>query len=507
MGKKDIELTSVYEISKLLGASLDINRTLKTTMKFLSVFLDLQRATIALIEDEELVIKAAHGLTKDEIKLGRYQIGEGVMGQVAKSGYPIVIPNVNDEPFFLNRTGARSNIKDQDIAFLCVPIKFKKEILGVLSVDRLFDTNVVSLDDDLRLLKIISALIAQSVKLHRQAQEEKLDLIAQRDALRIELMGKYRIDNVVGRSPQMQAVYEAVHRVSPSKATVLVMGESGTGKELIARAIHYMGPRANEQFIKLNCASIPEGLLETELFGHEKGAFTGAANLRKGRFELAHRGTIFLDEIADIAQSLQPKLLRVLQEREFERIGSEKTIKVDVRVIAATSKKLEALVQDGKFRDDLYYRLNVVPITLPPLRRRQEDIGDLIEFFINKFNLENSRRVSLSTESLKLMLEYHWPGNVRELENAIERLVIMTPEDVVLPDHLPLNIRTSLVQAVSSASGSRQPMPLVQIERSHIVEALGKTGWVYAKAAKMLGITPRQICYKVKKYGIRQDTQ
>ncbi|MBF0318003.1 MAG: sigma 54-interacting transcriptional regulator [Nitrospirae bacterium] len=504
MGKDTAELTVVYEISKVLGSSLDINRTLKMTMKFLCVLLDLKRATIALMEDDELVIRAAHGLTRSEVERGRYKKGEGIMGQVAKSGYPIVIPNIRDEPFFLNKTGARSDISNEDVAFLCVPVKFGRETLGVLSVDRPLDSKGVSLDDDLRLLKIVSALISQAVRLHGQLQQEKQELIAQRNALMFELKGRYNIDNVVGNSEQMQAVYEAVHRVAPSKATVMLAGESGTGKELIARAIHYMGLRAGGQFVKLNCASIPEGLLEAELFGHEKGAFTGAANLRKGRFELAHKGTIFLDEIADLTPSLQPKLLRVLQEREFERIGGERTIKVDVRVIAATSRDLEGLVREGKFREDLYYRLNVVPVTLPPLRHRREDIGALIEFFLDRFNAENAREVSLSPDALRLMLEYQWPGNVRELENAIERMVIMTPEDVVVPERLPVNIRASMIVAMPLGT-SGQPLPLVQLERAHIVEALDKTGWVYAQAARLLGITPRQICYKVKKYGIRQD--
>ncbi|WP_040334098.1 sigma-54-dependent Fis family transcriptional regulator [Candidatus Magnetobacterium casense] len=505
MRRDTAELNVIYEISKLLGSSLDIHRTLKMTMKFLCVFLDLKRATVALIEDNELVIRAAHGLSRSEIELGRYKKGEGIMGQVAKSGYPIVIPNIKDEPFFLNKTGARPDIASEDAAFLCVPVKFGREILGVLSVDRPLESKGISLDDDLRLLKIVSALIAQAVRLHGQVQQEKQELIAQRDALKFELKGKYSIDNVVGNSAAMQVVYEAVHRVAPSRATVMLMGESGTGKELIARAIHYMGPRANEQFVKLNCASIPEGLLEAELFGHEKGAFTGAANLRKGRFELAHKGTIFLDEIADLTSSLQPKLLRVLQEREFERIGSERTIKVDVRVIAATSRDLEGLVREGKFREDLYYRLNVVPVTLPPLRHRREDIGALIEFFLDKFNAENVRQVNLSPDALRLMLEYQWPGNVRELENAVERMVIMTPEDVVVPERLPLNIRASMAAATPVVGVSGKALPLLQLEKTHIIEALVKTGWVYAQAARVLGITPRQICYKVKKYGIRQD--
>ncbi|MBF0565187.1 MAG: nif-specific transcriptional activator NifA [Nitrospirae bacterium] len=533
MDKRSLELNALYEISKILGSSLNLDKTLKNAMKVLSMFLDMKRGTVALKDDNELVIKAAHGLTLDEIKLGRYKLGEGIMGQVAKSGYPIVIPNVGDEPLFLNKTGSRLDIDKENIAFLCVPILFKTEILGVLSVDRLFSSATISLDEDLRLLKIIASLIGQSVQLSRKVEQERLELIAQREALKIELKGRYRIKNIVGSSNVMQEVYESVYRVSPSKATVLLMGESGTGKELIARAIHYMGPRADEPFVKFNCASIPEGLLETELFGHEKGAFTGAANARKGRFELANRGTIFLDEIADLTLSLQPKILRVLQEREFERIGGEKTIKVDVRVIAATSRDLENLVAERQFREDLFYRLNVVPIFMPPLRNRKDDIIDLVEHFLDKFNKENLRDIKLTRDAVNVMVAYSWPGNVRELENTIERIVIMSPEEVVKPEDLPLNIREPRLIECVKAEGIKingakaeslkagtaheaetapasQPQgqsttTLSQVERTQIIEALSKANWVHAKAAKLLGITPRQIGYKVKKYGIRQD--
>ncbi|MBF0533696.1 MAG: sigma 54-interacting transcriptional regulator, partial [Nitrospirae bacterium] len=271
-------------------------------------------------------------------------------------------------------------------------------------------------------------------------------------------------------------------------------------KELIARAIHYMGKQSNGAFIKFNCASIPEGLLEAELFGHDKGAFTGAVTARRGRFELAHKGTIFLDEIGDLSMALQPKILRILQEREFERIGSEKTIKVDVRVIAATSKNLQLLVSQNSFREDLYYRLNVVPICLPPMRERTEDITELIEYFLKKFSKENDRAVELSDEALSLMKKYHWPGNVRELENTVERIVIMSPEDVVRVKHLPLNIRVLNQSAVAN----KATLSLTETERNKITEALENAGWVHARAADLLGITPRQIGYKVKKYGIRR---
>ncbi|MBF0457534.1 MAG: sigma 54-interacting transcriptional regulator [Nitrospirae bacterium] len=497
MNKHSQQLMTLYEISKLLGASLDLNKTLKGAMRVLSDFLDMQRGTVALVEGGEVIIKAAHGLTIEELQLGRYKLGEGIIGQVAKSGYPIVVPNVGDEPVFLNRTGSRKNIKKNNIAFLCVPIVFKSNVLGVLSVDRLFADEGASFDADLRLLKIIASLLAQHIKLSRQVENEVQELIAERDTLKIELKGRYRIENVIGKSPIMQEVFEAVHKVAGSKATVLITGESGTGKELIAKAVHYMSPRAKQPFIKLNCASIPEGLLETELFGHEKGAFTGAASVRRGRFELAHKGTIFLDEIGDLSLGLQPKILRVIQEREFERVGSEKTIKVDVRVIAATAKDLVQMVGEGNFREDLYYRLNVVPMFLPPLRQRTEDIGELIDFFLDKFNKENSEDVEISPEAVRAMAEYSWPGNIRELENTIERIVIMSPGKTVQPQNLPLNIRT-----LTGKVYEHRIMPLDQAEKDGIIEALKTTEWVHAKAAKLLGITPRQIGYKVKKYGI-----
>ncbi|WP_353740372.1 sigma 54-interacting transcriptional regulator [Candidatus Magnetominusculus xianensis] len=483
----------------MLGASLDLNKTLKGAMKVLSDFLDMQRGTVALVEGDEIVIKAAHGLTIEELQLGRYKLGEGIIGQVAKSGYPIVVPNVGDEPVFLNRTGARKDINKSNIAFLCVPIMFKRDVLGVLSVDRLFADSRVSFDADLRLLKIIASLLTQHIKLSRQVEQEVQELIAERETLKSELRGKYRIENIIGKSSSMQDVFESVHRVAGSRATVLITGESGTGKELIAKAIHYMSARAKQPFIKLNCAAIPEGLLETELFGHEKGAFTGASSVRRGRFELANKGTIFLDEIGDLSLGLQPKILRVIQEREFERIGSEKTIKVDVRVIAATAKDLIQLVGEGDFREDLFYRLNVVPMFLPPLRQRMEDMEELIAFFLDKYNKENSRNVEISQDTVSAMAKYWWPGNIRELENTIERLVIMLPGRIVHPRDLPLNIRNFTKEVVEN-----RITPLDKAEKEGIIEALRTTDGVLVKAAKLLGITPRQIGYKVKKYGIRK---
>ena len=449
-------------------------------------------------------VMAAFGMSEEEIKRGRYRLGEGIIGQVAKHGSPIVIPNIGEEPLFLNRTGARKLIRKENISFLCVPIKFKNEVLGVLSVDRLFGSKAVSFEEDLRLLKIIASLIAQSVRLNQKIEKEREAFQEEKENLKQQLKGKYTVKNIFGNSDRMQEVFESVHKVAPSKANVLLRGESGTGKELLAKAIHYMSPRLQGPFIKFNCASIPEGLLESELFGHEKGAFTGAMSLRKGRFELAHSGTIFLDEIGDLPLSLQPKILRVLQEKEFERVGGEKTIKVDVRLIAATSRNLEELVSNGKFREDLYYRLNVVPIFLPALREKREDIPLLVDHFLKKYNQDNRKNMALAAEALNSLLHYDWPGNVRELENTIERLVVMSGADVISQSDLPLNIREQLIKARYAINmKDALPSAIEDIEKTKIADALRKTGWIQAKAARLLGLTPRQIGYKIKKYHIQ----
>jgi len=501
---KTLEITALYEISKLLGSSLNLKSNLRGVMRVLSEYLDMKRGTVALRSNSEVSMVAAHGMTEEEIKKGRYRLGEGIIGKVAKLGSPIVIPNVGDEPLFLNKTGARKMIRKENIAFLCVPIKFKDEVLGVLSVDRLFGSKVISFEEDLRLLKIIASLIAQTVKLHMEIEKEREAFLEEKENLRQQLKGKYRLENIIGQSDRMQEVFGAVHSVATSKANVLLRGESGTGKELVAKAIHYMSPRAKMPFIKFSCASIPEGLLESELFGHEKGAFTGAMAMRKGRFELADRGTIFLDEIGDLPLALQPKILRVLQEKEFERVGGEKTTKVDVRLIAATSRNLEALVSEGKFREDLYYRLNVVPVFLPSLREKIEDLPLLVEYLIKKYNEENHKSVSITSDTLNVLVSYDWPGNVRELENTIERLVVMSRQKVITPSDLPFNIRDYTLRAkYASQIKDALPSTIEDIEKTKILDAIKRTGGIQAKAARLLGITPRQIGYKIKKYNIQ----
>ena len=496
--QKNRELTAILEVSRVLTTSFALEKNLLSVMSTLGSLLEMQRGCVFLHDplSGEMRIVAAHGLATHNIEKGKYRIGEGIVGRVLEKKRPMVIPNIGEEPLFLNKTGSRP-AKD-GISFLCVPIMLKNEGLGVLSVDRIYSEEQGNVEDDLRVLTIVASLIAQFIKLwesYEKVEKEK-------ESLKRELKGKYSIENIIGSSDRMQEVFESIHRVSPSKATVLLRGESGTGKELVAKAVHYMSPRSKGSFIKFNCASIPEGLLESELFGHEKGSFTGAVAARKGKFELANKGTIFLDEIGDLPLMLQPKILRVLQEREFERVGSEKTMKVDVRIIAATSRNLETLAAQGKFREDLYFRLNVIPLFLPPLSEREEDIPILIDFFLQKFNKENNRSVVLDKGALQVFLNYNWPGNVRELENTIERLVIMSGSDKVTASSLPVNL--SIRRAKGSANSESLTANVEEIEKENIVNALEKTGWIQAKAARLLGITPRQIGYKIKKYGIEE---
>jgi len=493
--RKNRELTAILEVSKVLTTSFTLEQNLSSVMSTLANLLEMQRGCVFLLDpiSQELRIVAAHGLTKENIEMGKYRIGEGIVGRVVERGIPMVIPNIGKEPLFLNKTGSRP--KKEGISFLSIPIKFKNEILGVLSVDRIYSEEKGDVDDDLRVLNIVASLIAQFVKLWESFEKVEKE----KESLKRELKGRYRLENIIGQSDRMQEVFEAVYRAAPSKASILLRGESGTGKELIAKAIHYMSPKSKGPFVRFNCASIPEGLLESELFGHEKGAFTGAITQRKGRFELANGGTIFLDEIGDLPLLLQPKILRVLQEKEFERVGGEKTIKVDVRLIAATSKNLEDFISKNRFREDLYYRLNVVPIFLPPLRERKEDIPLLIEYFLRQFNNENEKNVSISAPALKVLIDYDWPGNVRELENTIERLVVMSEGNIIKPSNLPANLKLPVVKVLPKGS---LRTGIEDIERESILNTLKEVGWIQAEAARLLGITPRQIGYKIKKYNL-----
>jgi len=520
------EVLAIYEISKGLSSGNDLLKALRSALGILSSYLHMQRGMVGLIqEDGALQVVSTHGLNYQETDRGRYQVGEGIIGRVLKSGLPVVIPDVANEPLFLNRTQSRDLGQATSIAFICVPIKMGRETIGVLTVDRETNPTTTSsrFEHDVRFLKMVTILIGHAVKQNRTIAAERAQLLAEKQRLETALKGRYSIDNVVGHGKRMQEVFAEVHKVAPGRATVLLRGESGTGKEMIARAIHYLSPRKDKAFVRVNCAALTETLLESELFGHEKGAFTGASQEHKGRFESAHGGTLFLDEIGEISPAFQTKLLRVLQEREFERVGGNKSIRVDVRIICATNRDLEVAVANGVFREDLYYRINVVAIFLPPLRERHEDIPFLVEHCLEKFNRENGRQVRVSPEAMRVLLSCNWSGNVRELENCLERSATMTHGDIIeLPDlscqqgkcfslalqdawagkpgaHAISRVGTRPAPPTESSSRAHEPP---SSERERLIWALEQCGWVQAKAARLLSLTPRQIGYALKKYAI-----
>ena len=496
------ELTLLFEISQTLDRILDLREAVGPVLAAMARHMGMLRGTIALLNREtgEITIEAAYGLSTSQQERGRYKLGEGVTGKVVATGRPAAVPRISEEPLFLNRTGARKGLRKKDISFLCVPIKMGNEAIGALSADRLFDEKV-SPEEDVRLLMIIASMIAQAVRLRQSAQEERRRLMEENLRLQEELKDRFRPTNIIGNAKAMQAVYDLIAQVAKSPTTVLLRGESGVGKELVAHAIHYNSNRADKPFIKVNCAALPETLIESELFGHEKGAFTGAIALRKGRFELAQGGTIFLDEIGDLSAHTQIRLLRVLQEKEFERVGGTETIKTDGRIIAATNRDLEAMVEDGRFRQDLYYRLNVFPIHIPALRQRKTDIPLLLDYFIEKYSKVHHKDIKrVSTPAIDMLMSYHWPGNVRELENSIERAVLLSNDDVIHGHHLPPTLQTA--EATGTLPTGNLLATLDNIEREMILDALKSARGNMAKAARALGISERLMGLRVTKHGI-----
>jgi len=502
MPKKIEDITLLYEISETLNVNMDLKKSLYTVLDILANAMQMMRGTITILNPvtDEITIEVAHGLSRTAMERGKYKVGEGVTGHVIETGNPVAVPKISEEPMFLDRTSTRKSQQQQDISFICVPIKKANQVIGAISVDRLYDPSY-ALKEGQKLMSVVATMVARHVSNLEDIRLEKERLKEENRRLRSKLEDKYRISEIIGNSNKMREVFQMVSQVSRSNATVLIRGESGTGKELVANAIHYNSHRAKNAFIKVNCASLPSNLIESELFGHEKGAFTGAIRQKLGKFELAHKGTIFLDEIGSIDLEVQANLLRVLQEKEFERVGGQRTIKVDVRIIAATNKNLELSVEEGTFRGDLYYRLNVFPIYLPPLRERKTDITLLADHFLEKYAKENRKEIHrFSTPAIDMLTSYHWPGNVRELENCIERSVLLCEEGVVHSYHLPPTLQTgtesntlpklSLEDAVSN------------LEREMIIDALKNTRGNITEASELLATTVRKFSYKAKRYGV-----
>jgi Nif-specific regulatory protein len=500
--KKIEEVTLLYDISKALNEHLNLKKSLYRVLEILSSSMGMDRGTITLLNPlkNEINIEVAHGLSKSAMENVKYKLGEGVTGKVIESGKAVAIPKISQEPHFLNRTMIRRSRPSQEISFICVPIKKGKQIIGAISVDKPYDESY-ALKGGEHLMQVIATMIAHHVINLETIRVEKEKLRDENRRLRRELKNKYSINNIVGNSNKMREVFQMISQVSGSNANVLVRGESGTGKELVANSIHYNSPRAKGPFVKVNCAALPANLIESELFGHEKGAFTGAIKQKMGKFELADKGTIFLDEIGSIGLDVQVSLLRILQEREFERVGGHRTIKTDVRVVAATNKNLEQAVEEESFRGDLYYRLNVFPIYMPPLRERKTDILLLADFFLEKYARENSKDIRrFSTPAIDMMMDYHWPGNVRELENCIERAVLLCEGGVVHSYHLPPTLQTGLESDTLSVLSMEEAV--AKLEREMLIDALKNCRGNVTKAAALLKTTVRKFSYKAKRYNL-----
>ena len=519
----------LIEISKIVTSSLDLDEIFQSIMVTIERSLKLEKGSLVLYDDpsETLRLVAAVGLSADEIDKGIYQLGEGVIGKVYETGEPVLIRSVANDPLFLNRVGYLNHFKNDpnNVSLLSAPVKREQAVIGVLSVFLVHQKNMDT-QTYLDFLQVVASIISQAVKIHHLVDDVKKEISRENVLLKRELKEKYKFGSIIGRSKNMEKLFEKIQLVSDSRASVLITGESGTGKEMIASAIHYNSNRSEKPFIKINCAAIPENLLESELFGHTKGSFTGAVADKKGKFEIADGGTIFLDEIGEMDLNLQSKLLRVLQEKEIEAVGSLKVKKVDIRILAATNANLEALIAEKKFRSDLYYRLNVVNIHTPALRERTDDIPLVTIHFIEKYSKENNKNIKgFTREVQKLLALYPWPGNVRELENIIERAVVMT-QNTMLDENdfaeiteklASMNLPISKVSedTTTELSAGLYSMPNLdaidgralevvvgEVEARLIQYALKKFRYTKTRVAKFLGINRNTLDKRIKELKI-----
>jgi Nif-specific regulatory protein len=495
------KLSILVDINQAVSRTSDLSGALNATLQILEKSFNIKSGAVFLIDESAKVLNLATSIGfQDENTQTKYRVGEGLTGKIAESSKPIVVPQVSKEPLFLNRMSSWNPEKDREQSFLGVPIVLDYKTLGVLIVNLTYNPRR-DYDATLKFLILVASALLQPIRLNQMIELERQKLFDENIMLKSRLQQEFSFSSIIGNSHEMRDVFEKVAQVARANTTVLIRGESGTGKELVAQAIHYNSHRSDKPYIRVNCAAIPENLIESEFFGHEKGAFTGAMTRKKGRFELADSGTIFLDEIGDLSPMTQVKLLRVLQEQEFERVGGTETIKVDVRVIAATHSNLEKLIKEGKFREDLYYRLDVFSIFLPPLRERKTDILLLADHFMIKYGRQHGKAIKrISTPAIDMLMRYHWPGNVRELENCIERAVLVCQDQVIHSYHLPPTLQT----AESSDTIPRFSLQsaVENYEKEIIQDALKSTCGNRAKAARLLDTTERILNYKIKNFQI-----
>lgn len=500
-------LSVIYRIARVIGEGGDLKRVMADILQILETHAGMNRGMITILkpDNSELAVDVTHGLNKSEKQRGKYRLGEGITGKVVETGKAVMIPRLSDEPKFLDRTGVRQKLKKDDLSFLCVPIKVRNIVIGALSVDKVSMPGNITSEKNLRFLEAVADLIAQVVQERRRQRlsiqslkEENLKL---RRAIE-ELEGKGITEWIIGNSGSMRTVYRKIAQVAKSATTVLILGDTGTGKELVARAIHEKSKFKDGLFVPVNCAALPESLLESELFGHEKGSFTGAIDKQIGSFEEANNGTLFLDEIGEMSLKAQSRLLRAIQEKSIQRIGSRKSIDVNVRIICATNRDLEEDVALKKFRKDLYYRINVFTITLPPLKKRKADIILLADHFVQKYAAIHGKDiVRISTPAIDMLTAYHWPGNVRELENVIEHAIIVAVGNVINAHDFPPSLQMKDPKKQGKRSDNFKT--LVEIyEKELITDALKDAHGNQTEAARLLGTTKRVVQYKVDRYGI-----
>ncbi len=494
-------LKPLFLMSKVVAQKESLTETLSILLRIMKEDMGVLKGMVCLFNSKtgKIFIHDSIGLSEEEEIRGIYSIGEGITGKVVETGESIIVPKISEHPDFLDRTKSHAH-NGNDISFVCIPISHGKKVMGALCIERLC-ANPKSLKHDVEMLGVIAAMIAQAVELYLLENEERHFIKMENERLKLALKEKFHPSNIIGNSKPMREVYCLIEKIAPTKTTVLVLGESGVGKELVANAIHYNGMNSNGPFVMFNCAALPESIIESELFGHEKGAFTNADRARKGRFEEADGGTIFIDEIGELSLPMQAKLLRVLQERTFERVGGNKPIKTDIRVIAATNRDLLQMAKEGTFREDLYFRLNVFPIMIPPLRERGSDIITLAEYFVKEFINQQGKEIKrISTTVQEMLLAYSWPGNVRELQNIIERAVILSEDNAIHGYDLPLSLQTPVLTSTTFKTGLVAKLDAVEYEM--IVESLTIHKGNISLTAKELGLTRRMLSLRLNKFGI-----
>ena len=490
------------EMSRLLSEHNDFSGALDCLLAYMRRDMGIERGMVSLHDRESgrIFVHRSIGLTPAEQDKGVYRMGEGVTGRVAETAKPIIVSRIGDEPSFLNRTESLSGKRDMDLSFMCVPILRGSKLLGTISAERRYEDKWF-LDKHVDVLLVASYMLAHAVELYMVENVDKVQWENRTRQLISRIKEQFKPPNIIGTSGPMRDVYALIRKVSQTRTTVLLLGESGVGKEMIADALHYGGHAPEGPLVKFNCAALPESIVESELFGHEKGAFTGATQSRKGRFEEADGGTIFLDEVGELPLGVQAKLLRVLQDRQFERVGGNRSISVSIRIIAATNRDLAEMVEEGAFRQDLFYRLNVFPLMVPPLRERGNDIVTLAEHFVARYARETEKRItSISTSALNMLTRHDWPGNVRELENVVHRAVILAEDETIHSHDLPLALQSPALFEDNVPNGLEAR--LTSIEYEMIVEALRQQRGNMTEAAKALGLTRRTLGLRMKRFNL-----